>query len=66
MNKRNEMYQDRAEWADMESEIADAKKYVRVGGLLWRLFSWLERHAQRGRAEVQAEIDDLNRRERRM
>lgn len=61
---REELYRDRAEWADIESEAEDAKKYTRVGGFWWKLLSWFQRQAKTERLIVQDEIDDLNERER--
>lgn len=56
-----ELYRERAEYADMESTAADAKKFARVGGVFWHIYSWFERRFERDRMEVQAEIDELTR-----
>ena len=55
----NELYRERAEYADMESSCQDAKKYTRYGGLWWRLFDWLERVAANGRREVNEDIAEI-------
>ena len=55
----NELYRERAEYADMESSCQDVKKYTRYGGLLWRLFDWLERIAAEGRREVNEDIAEI-------
>lgn len=60
MGLREDLYRDRAEYADIESDCADAKKYTRVGGIFWRLFSWIERRAREERQMVQREIDELS------
>ena len=52
-----ELYKERAEYADIESDCIDAKKYTVVGGWGWRLFSWIERKATSYRRDVQSEID---------
>ena len=52
-----ELYQERAGYADIESDCIDAKKYTVVGGLAWRFFSWIERKAASYRRDVQDEID---------
>jgi hypothetical protein len=57
----NDLYKERAEYADMESDCQDAKKYMRYGGFWWRLFDWLERFAADGRREVNEDIAELKR-----
>jgi hypothetical protein len=52
-----DLYRERAHYADIESDCADAKKYTRVGGVFWRFFSWIERRAAASRLKVQEEID---------
>ena len=59
MEDLHDLYKERAEIVDAESEVADAKKYVRVGGLFWRFYEWAERQLVKERADVQAEIDDI-------
>lgn len=60
---RRELYEDRAEWADFESDISEARKYAVVGGWFWRLCDWFERMARKERQEIQAEIDAMNNQE---
>jgi hypothetical protein len=55
----NELYKERAEYADMESSCQDAKKYTRHGGLWWRLFDLLERFAVASRQQVNEDIAEV-------
>jgi hypothetical protein len=55
----NKLHQHRARLADMESEMADTKKFVRVGGLWWRLLGWLEGWARSARKDVEDELRSL-------
>lgn len=56
-----DLYQERAEYADMESSLQDMKKFVRHSGMMWRLADWFQRYAVRCRQSVQEEINDLTR-----
>ena len=55
---RQELYEERAEWASLESDISRGKQLTFVGGFWWRLFSWFEDKARQERALVQADIDN--------
>jgi len=57
--RRAELYKERAEWANLESDISESRKYFPVGGFFWKLFGWFDRKAKQGRREVQEEIDDM-------
>lgn len=51
-----DLYRERAEYADLESDCQQAKKFVRYGGFLWRWFNWIENVASRDRQDVDDEI----------
>jgi hypothetical protein len=51
-----ELYEARAEWADLESEVNESRKYIVTGGWLDRVCVWILRISERERAEIQAEI----------
>lgn len=51
-----ELYQERAEYAKLESSCQDVKKYIRHGGILWRLFDWIESSCAEARQELNEEI----------
>ena len=57
---RQRLYKERAEWAELESEIAEGKKYFTVGGWSWKIAEFLDREAKEARAEIQEEIDAMN------
>jgi hypothetical protein len=66
-----DLYKERAEYADLESDCQDAKKYVWHGDFLWlfdwieraaaktRLFDWIERAAAKTRLQINQEITEL-------
>jgi len=54
-----DLYKERAEYADLESDCQDAKKYVWHGDFLWRLFDWIERAAAKTRLRINQEITEL-------
>jgi hypothetical protein len=56
-----ELYRERAEYADMESTFQDIKKFVWHGGILWRLANWFEQSIAESRREVDEEIKELMR-----
>jgi len=56
---QDQLYKERAEWADLESDVEEGRKYFRVGGFFWMLADWLDRQAKEGRREVQEELDQL-------
>jgi len=56
---RDQLYKERAEWAELESDVAEGRKYFRVGGFFWKLADWFDRQAKEGRREVQEELDQL-------
>jgi hypothetical protein len=56
-----ELYQERAKYADTESTFQDIKKFVWHGGILWRLADWFEQGAAESRREVDEEIRELMR-----
>ena len=53
----DDLYKERAEWADMESECSETQKYTVVGGFWWHFFEWFKRKFESYRLDVQAEID---------
>jgi hypothetical protein len=58
-NDLAELYKERAELAEMESECEEAKKYARHGGFWWRIFNWLQRGLAKEREAINIEIAEL-------
>lgn len=68
MNKQRKddlykLYKERAEWADLESEISEARKYAQEGGLFWRIHNALDHFCKNGRSEIQEEIDYITKKD---
>lgn len=56
-----DLYRQRAELVDLESDCDDAMKYARRGGVFYRCFGWIKRVCEADRRQVQTEIDELTR-----
>lgn len=46
------MSKEKAEYAELESECQDLKKFVPYNGFFWKLFDWVERKAAKWRQEL--------------
>jgi hypothetical protein len=56
---RQELYEDRAEWVDLESDVSREKQTAEIGGFWWKFLSWCEAKAKKERLLVQSQIDQL-------
>ena len=63
MSNLDDLYRERAELVDLESDCDDAMKYVKRGGVFCLIFRWIKRSCEADRQQVQAEIDELTRKD---
>ena len=54
----DELYKERAEWAELEGDIERESQFMTQGGLMHRFAMWCLKHVRQGRLGLQEKIDE--------